>query len=462
VNAIEVRSTLGRLQMFTFGFGATVGIAWVVLMGQLLAQAGFAGALLGLTIGAAMMATIALCYAQIGARYPLAGGEVAYVREIYGLRASYLLGWFLLLSCVLVCSFEMISVGWLISQLWPELVRTRLYSVLGADVYLEPWSASMAVQFVIAAVNYRGNRDTGRLQAFATGGKILLSGCFIVAALHVARLSHSRPYFVSDRTGSVLPGVISVITVAPFWFSGFNAVAQTLGERSAGVSARAAANLIISSLGAAWLFYCLVLVSMTLVMPREELLSHSLPTAAAFQAAFNSETIGKVVLFAALLGLISTWNALFFSATRILAVLSKDGFVGSRFSMPNARFGTPTLSIVVIGVAIPICALLGKGVIGPLLSLFSVVVAGIYATVCFGVIVLRRNRSTRVTTASLALPYLALSSCLVIAVFGMTDPIEAWLRGRLPIEMIVLIGWAACGLLMAYAHDGKTRRANGA
>jgi len=458
VNSIEVRSTLGRLQIFAFGFGAIVGIAWVVLMGQLLAQAGFAGALLGLTIGAAMMAVIALCYAEIGARYPLAGGEVAYAREIYGIRASYLLGWFLLLSCVLVCSFEMVSVGWLVSQLWPKLVRTRLYSVLGADVYLEPWCASLAVQLVIAVVNYRGSRDTGRLQAFATGGKILLSACFIAAALRVASLSYSRPFFVSDRTGSVLPGIISVITIAPFWFSGFNAVAQTLGERSAGVSARAAANLVVFSLGAAWLFYCLVLVSMTLVMPREELLSHSLPTAAAFEAAFKSETIGQAILFAALLGLVSTWNALFFGATRILAVLSNDGFVGPRFGKTNARFGTPSFSIIVVGVAIPLCALLGKGVIGPLLSLFSVIVAGIYAMVCFGVIVLRRNQSTPVSAPSRAVPYVALGACLVIAVFGMIDPIKAWWQGRLPLELMTLIGWAACGLWMARVHSGKTRR----
>jgi amino acid transporter len=355
----------------------------------------------------------------------------------------------------------MVSVGWLISQLWPKLVHTRLYTVLGGEVYLEPWCASLAIQLVIVAVNYRGNRDTGRLQAFATGGKILLSACFIAAALRVASLSHTRPFFVADSKGSTLPGIIAVITVAPFWFSGFNAIAQTLGVRSAKVSAKAAANLIILSLGAAWLFYCLVLVSITLVMPREELLSHSLPTAAAFEAAFKSETIGQAILFAALLGLVSTWNALFFSASRILAVLSKDGFVGLRFGMENRRFGTPTLSIAVIGVVIPICALLGKGVIGPVLSLFSVIVAGIYAMVCFGVIVLRRSNSTRVSAASRALPFLALGACFVIAVFGMIEPVMAWRQGRLPIELIALLGWGAWGLWMVRVHNEKTRLASG-
>jgi amino acid transporter len=306
----------------------------------------------------------------------------------------------------------------------------------------------LAIQLLIGAVNYRGTRSSGRLQAIATGGKILLSGCFIIAALRVANFDYSRPLFVPDSAGLLLPGIVSVITIAPFWFSGFNALSQTLGERSVGISAGTAANLIVVSLGAAWVFYSLVLVSMTLVMPREELLSHSLPTAAAFQVAFHSATIGQAVLFAALLGLVSTWNALFFSATRILAVLAQDGFVAPRLGAAHSRFGTPTASIAIVGVAIPVCALLGKGVIGPLLSLFSVIMAGIYAMVCLGVIILRRKDLESRSSVSRALPYFALCACVIIASFGMIGPVKAWNEGRLPLELIVLAAWTACGLWM--------------
>jgi amino acid transporter len=38
---------------------------------------------------------------------------------------------------------------------------------------------------MIAGVNYVGARGAGRLQAITTGGKILLSACFIVAGLRV-------------------------------------------------------------------------------------------------------------------------------------------------------------------------------------------------------------------------------------------------------------------------------------
>jgi hypothetical protein len=44
--------------------------------------------------------------------------------------------------------------------------------------------------------------------------------------------------------------------------------------------------------------YSLVLLSISLIMPRQKLLSYPLPTAAAFEAAFHSPVIGRIVLFA--------------------------------------------------------------------------------------------------------------------------------------------------------------------
>ena len=74
---MRTNAGFGPWQVFTFGFGSIVGIAWVVLMGQLLACAGLAGAFIGLTVGAAMMLLVGACYAEVGAKLPLAGGEVA-------------------------------------------------------------------------------------------------------------------------------------------------------------------------------------------------------------------------------------------------------------------------------------------------------------------------------------------------------------------------------------------------
>jgi APA family basic amino acid/polyamine antiporter len=449
---VQLRSGLGPLQLFTFGFGTIVGIAWVVLMGQLLASAGLAGALIGLTVGALMMASIGVCYAEMGALFPVAGGEVAYVRNVYGAKIAHLLGWFLLLSCLLVCGFEMVSVGWILAQLWPALARTRLYSFLGNDVYLEPFLLSVAVQGLIARANFVGVREAGRLQAFTTGMKIALSVCFIAAGLRIARFDYGNPLFVLDAGGSALPGIISVITIAPFWFSGFNAVSQTLSERSGTLTPAHAARMILISLAAAWAFYCLVLLSMSLVMPRATLLSQVLPTAAAFQAAFRSPLLGNVVLFAGLLGLVSTWNALFFSSTRILLVLASDRFVSPTLASLHTKHRTPSMAITLVGLAIPLIALLGRGVIGPVLSAFSIVMAGIYAAVCLALLSLRKRSAVNVAPlriVSRALPYVALGACLIIALFALIEPLRDWRNGRFPVSWLVLLLWGAMGLWLA-------------
>jgi amino acid transporter len=448
----ELKKELGLLQLFTFGFGTIVGIAWVVLMGQLLASAGLVGTAIGLSIGVLMMMLIALCYAEMGTRFPLAGGEVAYVRAMFGIRTANFLGWFLLLSCLLVCGFEMVSVGWILSQLWPGVARIRLYRILGADVYLEPFLVSLAVQAIIAAANLRGVKEAGRLQAFTTGAKIALSVCFIAAGLRVARAEFAQPLFVFDDQRSVLPGIISVVTIAPFWFSGFNAVSQTLSERSGSVSSARATRIIVISLAAAWLFYCLVLLSMSVVMPRADLLAHPLPTAAAFQAAFGSPLLGNVVLFAGLLGLVSTWNALFFSSTRILMVLGSEQFVPKRFALLHPRHGTPGTSIIMVALIIPLIALLGRGAIGPVLNAFSVVMAGIYAAVCLALLKLRKRDDAYDSKSWLpagVLPYCALMMCAAIALFALIGPVRDVRHGQWPIAWLAVLAWGAMGVGMA-------------
>jgi amino acid transporter len=198
---------------------------------------------------------------------------------------------------------------------------------------------------------------------------------------------------------------------------------------------------------------------MTLTMPRARLLSYPLPTAGAFQVAFGSPQVGNVVLLAGLLGLISTWNALFFSATRILFALAENGFVSSRFRTLHPRFATPTAAILLVGILIPLGSLLGKGVIGPLLSAFSIVMAGIYAVVCYGLIILRRQTSAQPRLSSAdAVPCLALVACVVIAGFAALEPLKAWSGGRLPLEWVMLLAWTLCGVWLTRRLRHRRRR----
>ena len=133
-----------------------------------------------------------------------------------------------------------------------------------------------------------------------------------------------------------------------------------------------------------------------------------------------------------------------------------------RLQIDRPRFGSLKNAILFLGILIPILALFGKGVIGPLLSSFSIVMAAIYAMVCLGVIILRRR--TRAGAASevshnTVLPYLALCACAAIEVFALMEPIRDWHHGRTPIEWLLLLVWGSWGIWLARKDTSADIRA---
>ena len=63
------------------------------------------------------MLAVGLCYAELSSALPVSGGEVAYAYEIFGLRASFVTGWFLVLVWLSAASFEALSAGWIATVL---------------------------------------------------------------------------------------------------------------------------------------------------------------------------------------------------------------------------------------------------------------------------------------------------------------------------------------------------------
>src|SRR5580765_7228283 len=123
----ELRHELNASQYFTFSFGAIVGVAWVVVLGSLLKEAGPLGTIVGFLLGGIASVFVGLCYAEITTMFPGAGGEVLYAYEIYGVRASFAAGWFLALAYVAIVVFEGLSIGWIAGTIVPGIEGPVLY-----------------------------------------------------------------------------------------------------------------------------------------------------------------------------------------------------------------------------------------------------------------------------------------------------------------------------------------------
>ena len=81
---------LTLVEYFTFGFGTMVGVGWVVLMDDWLGRGGPGGASLGFLAGGLLLLPIARTYGRLVARFPDAGGEIAYAESVFPPPASRL------------------------------------------------------------------------------------------------------------------------------------------------------------------------------------------------------------------------------------------------------------------------------------------------------------------------------------------------------------------------------------
>ena len=92
-----LKRSLSLITIFTLITGAMVGMAWAVLPNILFGYAGPA-LLVSVVIAAIFCLFIGLCYAELCAALPYAGGEYHYTKVAMGKFFSFVTGWFLVIA----------------------------------------------------------------------------------------------------------------------------------------------------------------------------------------------------------------------------------------------------------------------------------------------------------------------------------------------------------------------------
>jgi basic amino acid/polyamine antiporter, APA family len=438
--------TIDRRQLFAIAFGAIIGVAWIAMLGTWLATAGSLGAVLAFALGGASMLTIGLCYAEAASRLPAAGGSVAYAYAAFGVRASFVVGWFIALAYVAVVPFKAIFLGWVIDVLIPGFAGPVLYRVLGQPVHLISLLLGLSATLIIAWINYRGVMIVARFQLFGTYALIALSFLFVITGIVRGNASNLVPYFSTPGTHGAVLGVLALLGTVPFWFAGFDSIPQAMEERNADVSPQVIARVIVWAIAAAFLFYAAVIVSCAMVLPRERLLRLDLPASSAFQSAFGSHILAKLVLLCGLLGILTGWNAMVFCATRVLFAMGRARMLPSCFGALHVRYATPANAVLfVCGMGL-LGTLLGRGAISPIVNAAGAIYGFVFFVVSVGV--LRLRRSTFVTTYRMpgqtCIPVIAAIASAAMVVIALQETYRA-ASGALPIEWAILLGWLSIG-----------------
>jgi amino acid transporter len=416
-----------------------VGAGWLVLMDDWLGRGGPGGAMLGFLLGALLLLPIAVTYGRLVRAIPDAGAEVAYTERVFPRGVSFGAGWMMVLAYVIVCPWEAVAIGNLLARIFPAMNAIPLYSVAGKVITLPRLLAGLSLTAIIALVNYRGIRMSGRFQDVTTLGLLACFAVFVGLGFGHGSAANLQPLFAAP---GAFVSVLLVLQIAPYYLTGFESIAKASEEARQDLAPGTLSRMITLALVAAGAFYVLVVAVVAWVYPWRDFVNQHLGTEAAFAQAFGSAWIARLILAGALLSLFKVFNGNFVAATRLVYALGHRALVVPRLGLVNPRFGTPTAAIVFVAAITAVGAFLGDAVLVPISEVGAGVGAVGWLAACLAFVALSRGPADG-RGKMLALAGAAVSVAIVLIKIVPGVPGSFGLA-----EWVALGAWCVLGLLL--------------
>jgi basic amino acid/polyamine antiporter, APA family len=323
----HLRRALGLGEAVAIGIGGTVGGGVYVLVGAAAGKAGPA-ALAGFVLAFAAALLIALPYAELACRYPLAGGGYAFARAVLGPRWGFLMGWGYCGGYVFVSGYVTLGFG------------GYLQAATGAP------RATGALGLIAACLglNLLGVHVSGRAQAAVVAGAVVGLAAFGLWGLPSVHAASFHPFLPHGAAGLMLAALLGFLA-----FGGFDMVAAAGEEVS-----RPERNLpraILLTLAAVLALYLLVAFVAIGVLGASALGDSSAPLADA-ASAFDGEPARRLVELTALLTTAATANAVLVVVSRIAFAMGRDRLLPRALGVVSERTGAPWAALVASALAL--------------------------------------------------------------------------------------------------------------
>lgn len=368
--------------------------------------AGFLMAAWGLT--ALLTIFAALCYGELAAMYPKAGGQYAYLREIYGPMTGFLYGWafFAIIECGTIAA---------VATSFSRYLGSFIPAIQTSHWFLGPWQfpgislghvtigpyemgfngvrlSAVLMILVLTAVNMWGVRLGARIQNVFTVIKIAALAALIVLGLWMAPdqpVAGANFVPVGENANlGLLAALLVVQTGCLFSAEAWNAITFIAGEVKE-PKRTIPLSLLIGSLLVCGLYVLACLAYLKVLGPT------GIATAPGDRV--GSETLK--VLFGAGGGLLMAGaicisgfgcqNGLILSGARVYQAMAVDGLFLRQAARLN-RWGVPAFALVIQ--ALWSCALAISGTYGQLLDFVMFAALLFYVLTVGGVIIMRIRR----------------------------------------------------------------------
>jgi basic amino acid/polyamine antiporter, APA family len=369
-----------------------IGTGIFTTSGFIIEELGDPGAMLLCWVaGGAFALSGALCYGELGAMFPLAGGEYVYLRESFGRLMAFLSGWVsLIVGFSAPIAAATIAFATYFFHAFPGSLPLdgNLPFFKGLGIIVSPISVIASVVIIVFSLVHSYSLWFGsRVQNVLTIFKLTVITGFVVAGFMLGK-GTMPPLFQDFKAYSVFSGpfAVSLIFVS-FAYSGWNAAAYIGSEiKNPGRNiplALLTGTIVVMAL------YLLLNLTYIYALPLKEM-SGVLEIGAIAAVTLFGENISHWVSWAIAVGLLSVISAMILAGPRVYYAMARDGVFVTCLARLKGRHQTPAYSIILqglIAIAMVMTASFDKLLIyiGFTLSLFAML------TVCGLILIRKRN-----------------------------------------------------------------------
>ncbi|MGG3453082.1 amino acid permease [Paenibacillus rhizolycopersici] len=388
----------------------------------------FAGLLLLVVMGAiAEMATV----------YP--GRNMKdFIREAFGERISFILGWLYCFMWLAVCVIEVIAAGSFL-QFWLP------------DVPL--WVLSLASAIFILAINMMSVGGYGEFEFWLAGVKIAMIIVFILlgAAMLFGFIPGAESPFPRNYIdyGGFFPNgwtaIFSALLVVMFSYGGSELIGLTLSEAKDAekVLPRVVKNFILRVV----LFYTLPILIICGLIPWNSLSEQTSPFVQVLTSA-GLQGAAHLMNFILITAVLSAANSGIYGATRMLHSMATGGEAPAKLARISSK-GVPINSLILSGIVLILGSMLAvlnqAGLFRLLMAVPGFVVLLVWITICLSQLKLRRRYPTVPSFKVWGFPYLTVLAVIGLAVIALLFLFDAQNRISIGVclaVLVLLIGWS--------------------
>lgn len=339
------KKEIGKFEVISIAIGSIIGTGAFLLPGDLfLSKIGFLNTVIGIALGAVLVFVIEKNYSFLIKRFPKAGGEYIFVKNVIGKKNAFICGWLLVLSYFTIIPLNATAVPVVIDTIFPGILKFGYLYTLKGDIFFGELAAGIISLLIFLYFNIRGIKFASMVQnimVFFLVGIVLTTAGLL---MYLNGLDHS--VFIGHMKEPLnFSNILKILSVAPFLFIGFDCIPQITEELNFDTKKLSMLAGLSIFLGG-FLYICLTFIA-SYGLTKEQLLMTDVNWAAGYAVELFFHRIGVLFLgLAFFTAIVAGINGFYMSSSRLMSAMAEEGDLPKCFA--EQKNGNPVNALILL------------------------------------------------------------------------------------------------------------------